>query len=159
MAWTASGLYVATMRDMVKNTIAGDWTLATSRIALHNNSDTPDYTIDPGTWTNANEVSGTGWAAGGVLLSAAAVGATIVVPTAHPVAVEDGDVGLHQRRVRRLHHADERVRREDLHGRPVAEGGDHGRLFRRVGVFDGGGDVRDHDQRARAGDDRLRRMT
>ena len=73
---------MATLRDMVKNAIAGDWTLVTSRIALHNSSDTPDYTIDPGTWTNANEVSGTGWAAGGVLLSAAAAGATSVVPTA-----------------------------------------------------------------------------
>ena len=102
MAWTASGLYVATLRDMVKNAIAGDWTLVTSRIALHNNSDTPDYTIDPGTWTNANEVSGTGWAAGGVLLSAAAAGATSRGADRYPVAEQDADVGLHQRRVRRL---------------------------------------------------------
>ena len=81
MAWTESGLYVATIRDMLKNVIAGDWTLTTSKLALHNNTDTPDYTIDPGTWTNANEVSGTGWAAGGVLVSAAATGSSSLAPT------------------------------------------------------------------------------
>ena len=81
MAWTASGLYAATIRDMLGNIIAGDWRLTTSKIALHNNSDTPDFSVDPGTWTNANEVSGTGWAAGGVLVSAGASGGASMAPT------------------------------------------------------------------------------
>ena len=81
MSWTASGLYAATIRDMLGNIIAGDWRLTTSKIALHNNSDTPDFSVDPGTWTNANEVSGTGWAAGGVLVSAGASGSASMAPT------------------------------------------------------------------------------
>ena len=81
IAWSESGLYVATIRDCLSNIIAGDVRLTTSKLALHDNTNTPDYTIDPGTWTNANEVSGTGWAAGGVLVSAAASGAASIAPT------------------------------------------------------------------------------
>lgn len=81
MAWTASGLYTCTFRDGLKQVIVLNLALATHKIALYNNSDTPDYTTDPSSYSSTNEVSGTGWAAGGVLLSAAAAGPASVVPT------------------------------------------------------------------------------
>ncbi len=84
MAWSESGLYVATLRDRLIDLAATrcDIKVTTARIALHNNTDTPDFTIDPGTWTNANEVSGTGWAAGGELISGLANGGGSLAPTA-----------------------------------------------------------------------------
>jgi hypothetical protein len=83
MAWTESGLFYATWRDMLTNVIAGDLTLTSQKIALTNNSETPDFisSTDPSTWTSANEVSGTGWASGGIALSAAAAGGTSAAPT------------------------------------------------------------------------------
>lgn len=91
MAFTASGLYVVTLQEAMKETsITGtgglDYRLATAKIALHSNSLTQgtapiNYSATDVSWANTNEVSGTGWAAGGVLLSAAAAGATSVVPT------------------------------------------------------------------------------
>jgi hypothetical protein len=91
MAFTASGLYVTTLLEAMKETaITGtgglDYRLATGKIALHSNSLTQgtapiNYSAASPNWANTNEVSGTGWAAGGVLLSAAAAGGTSVVPT------------------------------------------------------------------------------
>ena len=81
MAWSESGLYVATVRDMLKDTIAGDWTLATSEPRCMTTRTPRISRSIPGTWTNANEVSGTGWAAGGVLVSAAATGPGSLTPT------------------------------------------------------------------------------
>jgi hypothetical protein len=83
MAWTESGLFFATWRDMLSNIIAGDLTLTSQKIALTNNSETPDFisSTDPSTWTNANEVTGTGWVTGGIALSAAAAGGTSTAPT------------------------------------------------------------------------------
>jgi hypothetical protein len=57
-----------------------DWTLTTHRFSLISNTATPNFDTDA-TWTNANEVVGTGWATPGVLFSAAAAGATSVAPT------------------------------------------------------------------------------
>lgn len=91
MAFTASGIYVVTVQEAMKETaITGtgglDFRLATAKIALHSNSLTQgtapiNYSAASPNWANTNEVSGTGWAAGGVLLSAAAAGATSTVPT------------------------------------------------------------------------------
>lgn len=91
MAFTNSGLYLTPIIEMLKDTAVtgtggGDYRLATAKIALHSNSLTQgtapiNYSAATATWANTNEVSGTGWAAGGVLLSAAAAGATSVVPT------------------------------------------------------------------------------
>lgn len=85
MAITASGLFVATWVDVVDATqLAIDLSLATHRIALFNNTLTPNFSTDTAYGVapyNANEVSGTGWAAGGVALSAAAAGGTSTSPT------------------------------------------------------------------------------
>ena len=80
MAWTESGLFYATLRDALENVIALDWHATTIKIALTTNSDTPPFQTDPATWAGTNEVYGTGWAQGGVALSAAAAGATSTAP-------------------------------------------------------------------------------
>lgn len=83
MAITASGWFTQNMIDEFDATNVGfDLTLATHKIALISDSSTPAFDTNT-TWSNlsANEVSGTGWAAGGVLLSAAAAGGTSVAPT------------------------------------------------------------------------------
>jgi hypothetical protein len=91
VAFSSSGIYVHTIREALRATaITGtgglDFRLATWKIALHSNSLTQgtapiNYSAATVVWANTNEVSGTGWAAGGVLLSAAASGAANVVPT------------------------------------------------------------------------------
>lgn len=81
MAVTVSGLYVANWVDILDATqLAIDLSLATHRITLKNNTATPNFSTDV-SYNTTNEVSGTGWAAGGVLLSAAAAGATSTAPT------------------------------------------------------------------------------
>jgi hypothetical protein len=91
MAITKSGIYVVTIQEGLKETgITGtgglDLRLATAKIALISNSASDgtsplNFSATDTTWVNTNEVSGTGWAAGGVVLSVAAAGATSVVPT------------------------------------------------------------------------------
>ena len=81
MAVTASGLYVQNFVDELDATNVGlDLSLATHRFALLSNSATPNFDTDV-IWNNTNEVTGTGWATGGILLSAAAAGATSTAPT------------------------------------------------------------------------------
>ena len=90
MAFTKSGIYVHTMRELFRGTtLTGgqlNLTLATYKIALHNSSCTDgsspvNFSTATPSWVNTNEVSGTGWAAGGILLSAAASGGGSVTPT------------------------------------------------------------------------------
>lgn len=93
MAWTKSGLYIATMTALLKQTAltgetrgTGVFLTTTNKIALHSNSLTDgtapiNFSAASSTWANTSEVSGTGWAAGGVLLSAAAAGGTSTSPT------------------------------------------------------------------------------
>lgn len=83
MAWTESGLYYATWRDMLKNVIAGDLTLTSQKISLADNTVTPDFIsgTDPSTWSSTGEMTGTGWVTGGIALSAAAAGGTSCAPT------------------------------------------------------------------------------
>jgi hypothetical protein len=76
MAWSGSGLFTSTMRDILDATTAMDLNTDTFKIALFNNSVTPAYdaasastAFNTGTWVLANEVSGTGWASGGVALT------------------------------------------------------------------------------------------
>jgi hypothetical protein len=81
VAVTASGLYVQNFIDELDATnVALDLSLTTHKIALLSNAATPNFDTDT-VWSNTNEVSGTGWATGGVLLSAAAAGATSLAPT------------------------------------------------------------------------------
>jgi len=81
VAFSASGLYVANILDVFDATqLAIDLSLATHKIALYNNTKTPNFSSDVG-YSATNEVSGTGWAAGGVALSAAASGGGSTSPT------------------------------------------------------------------------------
>jgi hypothetical protein len=81
MAVTVSGIPVQNIIDVLDaSQLALDLSLTTHRIALLNNTDTPNFDTRT-SWSATNEVSGTGWASGGVLLSAAAAGATSTSPT------------------------------------------------------------------------------
>lgn len=81
MAVTVSGLYVANMIDVFDATqMAIDLSLTSHKIALLSNSATPNFSSDV-TWNSTNEISGTGWATGGIALSAAAAGGTSTAPT------------------------------------------------------------------------------
>jgi len=72
MAISGSGLYVVTFQDALDTTqLALDLDLETHKLALFTNTITPNYTTDTAYAVapyDANEVSGTGWAAGGVAL-------------------------------------------------------------------------------------------
>jgi hypothetical protein len=73
MAVTVSGLYVATFVDVLDTTqLAVDLDLETHKGALFNNSITPNFTTDTAYAVapyDANEVTGTNWASGGVALT------------------------------------------------------------------------------------------
>lgn len=80
MAITASGLYCATFMDVLDTTqLALDLDLETHKGALFSNSVTPNFTTDTAygvTPYNANEVTGTNWAAGGVALTGTGLSAS-----------------------------------------------------------------------------------
>lgn len=81
MAITASGFYIQNLIDELDATDVGfNWVLTTHKIALISNSATPNFDTDV-TWNSTNEISGTGWASGGIALSAAAAGGTSTAPT------------------------------------------------------------------------------
>jgi hypothetical protein len=63
----ASGLYVATVRDALKNTIALDATSTANKIALYANTLTPNFNADPSSYSSTSEVTGTGYTAGGLV--------------------------------------------------------------------------------------------
>src|SRR5687767_3894515 len=73
MAITVSGLYVATFVDALDTTqLALDLDLETHKLALFAESITPNFTTDTAYGVSpydANEVTGTNWAAGGVALT------------------------------------------------------------------------------------------
>ncbi len=72
MAVTASGLYLTTWKSALNGTIVLNLDLETHKLALFNNTITPNFNTDTAYGVapyNANEVSGTGWAAGGVALT------------------------------------------------------------------------------------------
>jgi hypothetical protein len=72
MAWTVSGLYVATFLDALDTTqLALDLDLDTHKIALYNNTDTPNYSAETSGYSATNEVTGTNWPAGGVAVGTA----------------------------------------------------------------------------------------
>ena len=77
MAVTASGLFVSTSIDILDTTqLAVDLDLETHKIALFSDTITPNFSTDTAYGVapyNANEVSGTGWASGGVALTTTAV--------------------------------------------------------------------------------------
>lgn len=65
----ASGLYVATVRDSVKNTIALDVTSVLNKVAMYTNVLTPNFNSDPSSYSATNEVTGTGYTAGGIVIA------------------------------------------------------------------------------------------
>jgi hypothetical protein len=73
MAWTASGLYYLTFRDLLDTSqLAVDLDLETHKLALYNNTETPNFSTEA-SYAATNEVTGTNWAAGGVVLTGTAV--------------------------------------------------------------------------------------
>lgn len=81
MAVTVSGLYVTNWINILGATqLAVDLSLTSHKLALLSNAATPNFSTDV-SYNTTNEVSGTGWAAGGVALSAAAAGGTSAAPT------------------------------------------------------------------------------
>lgn len=76
-AVTVSGLFVLTWIDILDTTqLAIDLDLETHKIALFSNSITPNFSSDTAYAVapyNANEVTGTNWASGGVALTSTAV--------------------------------------------------------------------------------------
>jgi hypothetical protein len=85
---TVSGLFTNTWKDLLGSTqLAIDLSLTTHKLALFSNSITPDFDASSANAAYgagqyaSNEVSGTGWAAGGVALSALAAGGTSASPT------------------------------------------------------------------------------
>lgn len=73
MAVSGSGLFCATFVDILDATqLAVDMSLTTNKVALFTNSITPAYTTDTAYGVspyNANEVTGTGYTAGGIVVA------------------------------------------------------------------------------------------
>lgn len=68
MAWTASGLYVLTFIDVFDATqLAIDMSLSTHKIAMYNNTETPNFSTETA-YAATNEVTGTGYTAGGQVI-------------------------------------------------------------------------------------------
>jgi hypothetical protein len=80
VAWTSSGLFYATWRDMLKDATNLSLIDTGNNIALSGAAETPDYisSTDPSTWTSANEVTGgANWPTGGINLSTGSYAPTI----------------------------------------------------------------------------------
>jgi hypothetical protein len=95
MAWSNSKIFRSCIADMIGNVAAFDWDADTIKIALYNNTTTPDNDVtaansayNVGQWVVANEVSDAAeWAAGGVALT----GKTVDVSVADTVKVDAAD--------------------------------------------------------------------
>ena len=95
MAWSNSKVFRPYIADMIGNTAALDYDADTIKVALYNNSITPDNDVtaansafNAGQWATANEVSESGqWATGGVALASK----TVDVGTADQVTVDAAD--------------------------------------------------------------------
>jgi hypothetical protein len=77
LAITVSGLFVATWVDVLDTTqLAVDLDLETHKLAMFTNTITPNFSTDTAYGVapyNANEVSGTGYTAGGTVLTSTTV--------------------------------------------------------------------------------------
>ncbi len=76
MAWSNSKVFRQMIADALGNTAALDLDSDSIKAALFNNSITPDQNVsaansayNAGQWANTNEITGTGWAAGGIALA------------------------------------------------------------------------------------------
>jgi hypothetical protein len=59
-----------------------------NNLSLSSNSDTPGYAVDPATWTTSFEVSGTGWASGGINLSVGTYAPTLTSVPGPPLLLK-----------------------------------------------------------------------
>lgn len=76
MAWSVSGWYADTLKQEFAEDIALDLELDTHKLALYNNSLTPDFSaVDP-QYSSTNEVSGTGYTAGGSAVTGTTLAST-----------------------------------------------------------------------------------
>jgi hypothetical protein len=86
MAWTKSGLYALSYRDALNATnLAVNFALTTHKWAMYNNTETPAFQTETA-YAATNEVSGTGYTAGGQVLvnpSFVVAGATAVLTYDH----------------------------------------------------------------------------
>lgn len=69
----ASGLYTATIRDALMNVIALDLNSELYKVAMFTNTLSPNFDADPSSYSATNEVSGTGYTAGGNTLTSTTV--------------------------------------------------------------------------------------
>jgi hypothetical protein len=73
VAWSKSGLYYPTFRDVLDTSQSAlDLDLDTHKIALYNNTETPNFSTET-VFSATNEVFGTNWATGGVVLTGTTV--------------------------------------------------------------------------------------
>jgi hypothetical protein len=73
MAFSASGLYFVTWRDILDATqLAIDLSLTTHKVAMYTDTKTPNYSSDSA-FSATNEVSGTGYTAGGTVVASPVV--------------------------------------------------------------------------------------
>lgn len=107
MAWTSgagqSGIYVQTLIELFKQTSttgALALTTATHKIALHSSALTPgvaplNWDATSPNWANTNEVSGTGWAAGGITFTTAGMGTpTLTISPSGSLMYDSADVSV-----------------------------------------------------------------
>jgi hypothetical protein len=109
MAWGSgagqSGIYVNTIIELLKQTATSGNTTgllnANHKIALHSSALTPGTSplnwdvAAPVTWVNTSEVSGTGWAAGGLTFTAAGMGTpTLTVSPTGSLMYDSADVSV-----------------------------------------------------------------
>lgn len=75
MAWTTSGLYVDTIQQALGSAaLALNLDSATDqKVALYTNSLTPNFSVTDPQYSSTNEVTGTGYAAGGVVLGSSSI--------------------------------------------------------------------------------------
>lgn len=80
MAWANSGLYASTLGATLTGvTNAPNWASTANKFYLTNASDTTNYAaaLASSVYSATNEVSGTGWASGGIAVSALNAGGTL----------------------------------------------------------------------------------
>ena len=66
MSWSGSGLYAGTLLDVLDTTqLAIDLDLETHKIALYDNTITPDFAATAPAYATSGEIVGTGYTAGG----------------------------------------------------------------------------------------------
>lgn len=86
MAWSGSGWYADTLTlALGTNQLGIDLDLDTHKVALYNNSITPNYSASAPQYSSTNEITGTGYTAGGKVVTGTAL------TTSSGLSIWDGD--------------------------------------------------------------------